>query len=107
MTQVDVLIVGGGIAGASLGAEIAASRSVLLIEAEPVCGFHSTGRSAAFWLESYGGGLRLTLPGRARLDVTYAHPLDPPLLTGANAKVPKDRILVSFTTQLLPWSRRR
>jgi D-arginine dehydrogenase len=49
------LIVGGGIGGASLGAEIAAHRKVLLIEAESHCGFHSTGRSAAFWLESYGG----------------------------------------------------
>ena len=51
----DVLIVGGGIAGASLGAEIAGRRSVLIIEAESQCGYHSTGRSAAFWLESYGG----------------------------------------------------
>jgi hypothetical protein len=49
---VDVLIVGGGIAGASLGAELAPHRSVLLVEAESQCGVHSTGRSAAFWLES-------------------------------------------------------
>lgn len=55
MSRVDVLIVGGGIAGASLGAEIAGRCSVLLVEAEKHCGFHSTGRSAAFWLESYGG----------------------------------------------------
>ena len=51
----DVLIVGGGIAGASLGAEIAGKKSVLIVEAESQCGHHSTGRSAAFWLESYGG----------------------------------------------------
>jgi D-arginine dehydrogenase len=51
----DVAIVGGGIAGASLGAEIAGRMKVLLIEAESQCGYHSTGRSAAFWLESYGG----------------------------------------------------
>ena len=51
----DVLIVGGGIAGASLGAEIADKARVLLIDAEQHCGYHSTGRSAAFWLESYGG----------------------------------------------------
>jgi D-arginine dehydrogenase len=66
MAKVDVLIVGGGIAGASLGAEIAASRSVLLIEAEPVCGFHSTGRSAAFWLESYGGPVVAQLSAASR-----------------------------------------
>ena len=51
----DVVIIGGGIAGASLGAEIAASRRTLIIEAESHCGYHATGRSAAFWLESYGG----------------------------------------------------
>ena len=58
-------------------------------------------------LESYGGGVRITLSGIARLDVTYAHPLDPPLLTGATAKVPKDRILVSLTAQLVPFGGRR
>jgi D-arginine dehydrogenase len=51
----DVLIVGGGIAGASLGAELAPTRCVLMVEAEDHCGYHSTGRSAAFYLESYGG----------------------------------------------------
>ena len=55
MSDFDVIIVGGGIAGASLGAEIAAKRRTLIIEAEDHCGYHSTGRSAAFYLESYGG----------------------------------------------------
>jgi len=55
MTDFDVIIVGGGIAGASLGAEIAAARRTLIVEAETECGYHSTGRSAAFYLESYGG----------------------------------------------------
>lgn len=55
MSEFDVIIVGGGIAGASLGAEIAAHRRTLIIEAEDQCGYHSTGRSAAFYLESYGG----------------------------------------------------
>src|SRR5207342_2174616 len=63
MSDFDVIIVGGGIAGASLGAEIAAKRRTLIIEAEDQCGYHSTGRSAAFYLESYGGPevARLTL----------------------------------------------
>jgi D-arginine dehydrogenase len=51
----DVVIVGAGIAGAGLAAEIAGEASVLLIEAEDQPGYHSTGRSAAFWSESYGG----------------------------------------------------
>ena len=53
----DVLIVGAGMAGASLAAEIADSASVLVVEAEAEPGYHSTGRSAAFWSESYGGPL--------------------------------------------------
>jgi D-arginine dehydrogenase len=68
--EIDVLIVGGGIAGASLGAEIARHRSALLVEAESQCGVHSTGRSAAFWLESYGGETvaQLTTASRAFLE---------------------------------------
>ena len=55
MTDYDVIIVGGGIAGASLGAEIAGRRRTLIVEAEEQCGYHTTGRSAAFWLAHYGG----------------------------------------------------
>lgn len=51
----DIVIVGGGIAGTSLGAELVRRRRVLILEAEDHCGYHSTGRSAAFYLESYGG----------------------------------------------------
>ncbi len=57
MSDFDIAIVGAGIAGASLAAEVAAHRSVILIEAEAQPGYHSTGRSAAFWDESYGGPL--------------------------------------------------
>ena len=51
----DFAIVGAGIAGASLAAGLAAQGRVLLIEGEAQPGYHSTGRSAAFWTESYGG----------------------------------------------------
>ena len=57
MTRYDVAIVGAGIAGASLAAEIAGEASVLIIEAESQPGYHSTGRSAAFWSETYGAPL--------------------------------------------------
>jgi D-arginine dehydrogenase len=66
MTDWDVVIVGGGIAGASLGAEVAARRRTLIVEAEAHCGYHSTGRSAAFWLESYGGEQVALLSGASR-----------------------------------------
>lgn len=55
MTHVEVLVVGAGMAGASLAAEIAPYRSVLIVEAEDMAGRHATGRSAAFYDETYGG----------------------------------------------------
>jgi hemolysin activation/secretion protein len=58
-------------------------------------------------LRSVGGGFRLTAFGSARLELMYAHPMDPPLLTGVNVKRPTDRVLVSFTAQLVPFGVRR
>ena len=56
MTRYDFAIVGAGIAGASLAAELAESgAAVLILEAEDQPGYHATGRSAAFWEECYGG----------------------------------------------------
>lgn len=50
----EVIIVGAGIAGASLAAFLSATHRVLLLEAESQPGYHSTGRSAAMFMESYG-----------------------------------------------------
>jgi len=66
MINWDILIVGGGIAGASLGAALAARRRTLIIEAEEHCGYHATGRSAAFFLESYGGPVVARLAAASR-----------------------------------------
>ncbi len=51
----DVLVIGGGIAGASIGYELATDHSVGLLEMEATLAFHTTGRSVATFLESYGG----------------------------------------------------
>lgn len=51
----DIAIVGAGMAGASLAAAVAPHASVVLLEAEQHPGYHATGRSAAFWSETYGG----------------------------------------------------
>lgn len=55
MDTFDVAIIGAGMAGASLAAECAPYARVLLVEAEDTPGYHTTGRSAAFWEEAYGG----------------------------------------------------
>ena len=44
----DVLIVGGGVAGLSLGAALSKHRKVTVLEAEEAVGRHSSGRSATF-----------------------------------------------------------
>jgi len=54
MERWDVIIMGAGIAGASAAYEIAADRRVLVVEREAQPGYHSTGRSAAIFTESYG-----------------------------------------------------
>lgn len=53
----DFAVIGGGIAGASVAAELVPHGSVVLLEAEDMPGYHSTGRSAAFWHETLGGPL--------------------------------------------------
>ncbi len=51
----DFAVIGAGMAGASLAAELAPHARVLLLEGEDAPGYHATGRSAAFWEECYGG----------------------------------------------------
>ena len=78
MKRYDIVIVGAGIAGASLAAEIAPHASVLLIEAEDQAGYHATGRSAAFWSETYGGPLIQPLTTASAADLEgggYLKPL--------------------------------
>jgi D-arginine dehydrogenase len=55
MTTYDFAVIGAGIAGASVAAALAPHASVVVLEAEDVPGYHSTGRSAANWHETLGG----------------------------------------------------
>jgi D-arginine dehydrogenase len=54
MTRQGILIIGGGMAGLSLGSELALDHDVVLLEAEQSLAVHSTGRSAALFLAGYG-----------------------------------------------------
>jgi D-arginine dehydrogenase len=51
----DFIVVGAGIAGASVAYELARDGTVCLIEGESRPGYHATGRSAALFAPSYGG----------------------------------------------------
>jgi D-arginine dehydrogenase len=52
--RADFLVIGGGIAGASVGAWLAPRGRTILLERESQPGYHATGRSAALYTEHYG-----------------------------------------------------
>ena len=66
----DFLVVGAGIAAASIGYALASRGTVVLLERESQPGYHSTGRSAALFIESYGTPQvrALTMASRAFLE---------------------------------------
>jgi D-arginine dehydrogenase len=53
----DILIIGSGMAGAGAAYELADSARVLLLEREDAHGYHTTGRSAALYIETYGNAV--------------------------------------------------
>lgn len=72
MREFDIVIFGAGIAGASVAWRLAGQRSVLLLEREAQPGYHSTGRSAAMFMESYGPPAVRALTRASR--AFYEHP---------------------------------
>ena len=50
----DIAVIGAGMAGATAAAFLSQDNRVALIEAEDVAGYHTTGRSAAIWIQNYG-----------------------------------------------------
>ena len=69
MERHDFLVVGAGMAGASAAYWLAERGRVVVLEQEDAAGYHSTGRSAAMYMETYGSPLTrgLTTAGRAFL----------------------------------------
>ncbi|MGD9703205.1 MAG: NAD(P)/FAD-dependent oxidoreductase [Acidimicrobiia bacterium] len=94
---VDVVVIGGGIAGVSAACELAETgMSVLLVEQEQQLAHHTTGRSAAIFLESYGPPAvqALTKSSRANYDDAPSR-FDTPLLLhprGALWVAPPDQL---------------
>ncbi len=95
MERFDVAIVGAGIAGASLAWRLAGRCRVLLLEREDQPGLHSTGRSAAMFMESYGPPQvrALTRAGRA----FYAAP--PPGFSEGPVLAPRGALYVAAPGQ--------
>ncbi|MBK0397842.1 FAD-binding oxidoreductase [Limibaculum sp. M0105] len=76
----DVIIIGGGMAGAGAAARLAPHASVVVLEAEDAPGYHATGRSAAAFLLNYGNATIQALT--AASEATLADP-DPALAEGS------------------------
>lgn len=79
----DVIVIGGGVAGASIAARLAPQRRVAVLETEDVLAYHTTGRSAAMYVPSYGAAAVQALT-RASAAFFRAPPqgfADGPLLT--------------------------
>ena len=83
MERYDFLVIGAGMAGASAAYWLAERGRVVVLEQEDAAGYHSTGRSAAMYMETYGGPLTrgLTAAGRAFLADPPAGFAEAPLLS--------------------------
>ena len=57
MSKCDFLVIGAGMAGASVAYELAEAGRVVVLEREEAPGYHSTGRSAAMFLLTYGNAI--------------------------------------------------
>ena len=94
--EVDIAVIGGGIAGASVGAVLAATHKVVVLEREAFPGMHSTGRSAALFSEIYGGEPVRAL-SRASRDFLFSPPagfVDSPIVR------PRGALHLASTSQL-------
>lgn len=81
----DILVIGAGIAGASVAHFLAPHARVALIEREPQPGYHTTGRSAAMFMESYGPAQVRALTRASRDFVSASVDGQPPLISPRGA----------------------
>ena len=93
----DVVVIGGGIAGVSVAAELAvAGAEVTLLEGERQLAYHTTGRSAALYFENYGHPTvrALSRASRRYFENPPDGSVDAPILTprGAMVVAPPDQV---------------
>ncbi len=94
-TAFDVVVIGAGMAGASVAAHLAPHARVVMLEQEEAPGYHATGRSAALFSEVYGGEIVRRL-SRASRDFLFDPPTgfsETPLVT------PRDTVFLVTAEQ--------
>jgi D-arginine dehydrogenase len=104
----DFFVIGAGMAGASAAAHLAERGRVILLERESQPGYHSTGRSAALFTETYGN-LPVRLLTRAsrgfyetRADGLAEHPILTPRGALIYAMPGQERLLDTAWAELSP-----
>ena len=88
MIETEIAVIGAGMAGASAAAALAlAGRRVVLLEREDAPAYHSSGRSAALFSETYGNAVvrALSVASRAFLSAPPAGLSEHPVLTPRGA----------------------
>ena len=92
----DIVVIGAGIAGAAVAAELAQTHKVIVLEREAFPGMHSTGRSAALFSEIYGSGAirALSRASRAFLYTPPAGFADAPIVR------PRGALHIASATQM-------
>ncbi len=94
VSDFDVLVIGGGIVGLSVAAELAAERRVAVLEREPALCYHATGRSSAMFAPNYG-----CAPVRALTAASSAFYRDPPAPFSKSLLESRDILHVARKTQ--------
>ena len=89
MTTADFIVIGAGMAGAAAGYFLADRGRGIVLERESVPGYHSTGRSAALYTETYGNAAirALTVASGRFFRAPPAGFADVPLLKGRGLMV--------------------
>lgn len=97
----DCLVIGGGIAGASVARWLSPHWRTVVLERESQPGYHATGRSAALFMESYGNAQvrALTRASRAFFEQPPPGYSEHPLLT------PRGMLFIATEAQREPYAR--
>ena len=91
----DFLVIGAGMAGASAAYELAATARVIVLERESQPGYHTTGRSAALYAETYGNQVIRAITTASR--PMYMQP--PPGFTEHRLLSPRGSVIIGRADQ--------